>query len=309
MNKYINTDELAQLIDSGSRITLLDVRREVDVMASESKINGAQWLSPGSVDLWGGDIAGDRKAVIYCVKGGQVSQSVAGSLSDKGIDAVFLEGGLKAWQDGGFPVVNNPLFRKPYAIRESDIQILKNAGMSDEDIIHSRKVAEKALEIADRIKQQPLDMEFIGRAALFHDLGKARTHGMEHGRIGAEMGSSLGLSKAITDVMEKHIRGGLTPFEAQELGLPVKDYTLYRLEERIIIYADRLVDIITEDIVSIRDEKQAEEQFEHILSTILKYEKNDTTRKRYLNYHKEITALTLNLYPNAWIAEIPLPKE
>nr|WP_321398434.1 HDIG domain-containing metalloprotein [uncultured Desulfobacter sp.] len=291
MNKYINTKELAQLMDSGSKITLLDVRREADVMASESKINGAEWHSPGLVDAWAGDIAREHKAVIYCVKGGQVSQSVAGSLSDKGLDAVFLEGGLKAWKEGGLPIVDNPLFRKPFTIQESDIDILKKAGMSDEDIIHSRKVAEKALEIADRIKQQPLDMEFIGRAALFHDLGKARTHAMEHGRIGAEMGASLGLSKAITDVMEKHIRGGLTALEAEELGLPLKDYALYRLEERIIIYADRLVDIITEDIVPIKNEKEAEEQFEQILSTILKYGKNDITCKRYLNYHREITEL------------------
>ncbi|WP_459917229.1 hypothetical protein [Desulfocicer niacini] len=66
--------------------------------------------------------------------------------------------------------------------------------------------------------------------------------------------------------MEKHIRGGLPQTEAEELALPVKDYTLYRLEERIVVYADRLVDIITEEIVPIKDEKEAEDQFEHILS-------------------------------------------
>ncbi|MFH2060323.1 MAG: HDIG domain-containing metalloprotein [Pseudomonadota bacterium] len=291
MTSSINTNDLLALMNSGDRLTLLDVRRETDVMASECKIKGAEWRSPEAVETWEGEILPENKTVVYCVKGGQVSQSVARHLVEKGIGAVFLEGGIKAWQETGQAIQDNPLNRRSYTIQDSDIEILRNAGMSEEDIAHSTKVAQKALEIAARIKK-PLDMELIGRGALFHDLGKARTHAMEHGKIGAEMGSSLGLSKEITDMMEKHIRGGLTSAEAEELGLPVKDYTLYRLEERIVIYADRLVDIITEDIVPIQDEKEAEEQFEHILSTIVKYGKNDITLKRYLKYHREIQGLS-----------------
>ncbi len=178
-----------------------------------------------------------------------------------------------------------------YTIQETDIDLLRNTGVPEDDIAHSTKVAEKALEIAYRTNQD-LDFEFIGRGALFHDLGKAKTHGIEHGRIGAEMGKTLGLPEGITAVMEKHIRGGLTAEEAIELNLPVKDYALNTLEERIIIYADRLVDIITEDIVSIDEEIEAEEQFEEILRTIPKYGKNDITLRRYLGYHQEIQRLS-----------------
>jgi uncharacterized protein len=174
-------------------------------------------------------------------------------------------------------------------IREADIALLRRAGVSEADIAHSVKVAEKALEIASRIdKDLDMDMELVGRGALFHDLGKARTHEITHGKLGAEMGAALGLPPAITAVMEKHIRGGLSADEAIELGLPVKDYTLSSLEERIIIYADRLVDIITDGIVSIADEKEAEERFEEILRNIPKYEKNERTLERYLRYHEEI---------------------
>ena len=151
-----------------------------------------------------------------------------------------------------------------YTITRCDIDILRLNGDSEDDIAHSVKVAEKALEIAYRTNRD-LDFEFIGRGALFHDLGKAKTHDIEHGKIGAEMGKDLGLPDRINAVMEKHIRGGLTDEEAVELNLPVKDYTLHTLEERIIIYADRLVDIITEDIVSINEEIEAEEWFEEIL--------------------------------------------
>ena len=178
-----------------------------------------------------------------------------------------------------------------YTIEQADIDILRNAGMDADDIDHSVKVAEKALEIARRIGDARIDQELVGRGALFHDLGKTKTHDMEHGKIGAEIGCRLGLPGAICDIMEKHIRGGLTEAEALELGLPVKDYTLRSLEERIVIYADRLVDIIHDGIVQVTSERDAENRFEEILRTVPKYGKNDITLKRYLEYHREIQNL------------------
>lgn len=175
-------------------------------------------------------------------------------------------------------------------IEQKDIDLLRTAGMNEADLDHSLKVAAKALEIARRTGAT-LDLELVGRGALFHDLGKTATHEISHGRIGAELGDKLGLPQAVTAVMEKHICGGLTEPEAIELGLPVKDYTLHRLEERIIIYADRLVDIIHDGIVEIREEAEAETRFVEILNGYHKYGKNETTLKRYLGYHEEIQGL------------------
>ncbi|MDQ7788201.1 MAG: HDIG domain-containing protein [Thermodesulfovibrionales bacterium] len=178
-----------------------------------------------------------------------------------------------------------------YQIQDSDIALLSKAGVPEDDIKHCKKVAEKALEIAQKTGQK-LDMELAGRGALFHDLGKAVTHAIEHGKIGAEMGADLGLPQTVTDIMEKHIRGGLTEEEARELNLPIKDYTLKTLEEKIVIYADRLVDIITDGIVDIgQDEREAERRFEQILKEYPKYGKNFKTLQRYLGYHQEIQAL------------------
>jgi uncharacterized protein len=134
-------------------------------------------------------------------------------------------------------------------------------------------------------------MELVGRGALFHDLGKAITHEIEHGKIGAELGKKIGLPKEITDIMEKHIRGGLTETEAKELGLPMKDYYLGRLEEKIVIYADRLVDIIYDGVVTLKSESESETRFEEILRTYAKYGKNEITLNRYLGYHREIQGL------------------
>ncbi len=178
-----------------------------------------------------------------------------------------------------------------YAIKDLDINVLRSAGVSEDDIAHSVKVAEKALDLARRIRGTGIDQELVGRGALFHDLGKAKTHEMEHGIIGAELGKVIGLPDEITSIMEKHIRGGLSEAEARELGLPVKDYTLRKLEERIVIYADRLVDIITDGIVPISSEQEAESRFEEILRTYPNYGKNATTLERYLGYHREIQGL------------------
>jgi uncharacterized protein len=164
---------------------------------------------------------------------------------------------------------------------------MKNAGMSEADILHSVKVAQKALDIAARTGAN-LDMELVARGALFHDLGKSSTHDIAHGKIGAEIGAGIGLPAAVTTIMEKHIRGGLTADEAKELGLPAKDYTLKSLEERIIIYADRLVDIVMDGVAG---DWEAEDRFEEILKTIPRYGKNDLTLQRYLGYHKEIQGL------------------
>ena len=178
-----------------------------------------------------------------------------------------------------------------YKIQDSDITLLRKAGVPEDDIKHCTKVAEKALEIGQRTGLK-LDMEIVGRGALFHDLGKAVTHAIEHGKIGADMGKDLGLPEAITAIMEKHIRGGLTVEEATELGLPVKDYTLTTLEEKIVIYADRLVDIITDGIIDIGgNEAEAERRFEDILKEYPKYGKNFKTLQRYLGYHQEIQGL------------------
>lgn len=173
----------------------------------------------------------------------------------------------------------------------ADLALLRQVGMVESDITHSLTVANKALEIAGRMGDIGLDLDLVARGALFHDLGKTKTHAMEHGKIGAELGSELGLPAEITAIMEKHIRGGLTAAEAIELGLPVKDYTLSRLEERIIIYADRLVDIIHDGIVDIREEGEAEVRFVEILTSYPKYGKNEITLQRYLGYHQEIQGL------------------
>ena len=66
-----------------------------------------------------------------------------------------------------------------------DIAVLAKAGCPEEAVQRSLEVARKALELASRVKI-PVDKRLIARGAIFHDLGKSKTYGMEHGEIGAK---------------------------------------------------------------------------------------------------------------------------
>ncbi|MBF0377621.1 MAG: HDIG domain-containing protein [Desulfamplus sp.] len=168
-----------------------------------------------------------------------------------------------------------------------DIETLQKAGCPEEAVTHSVEVARKGLEISSRVNI-PVDRMLLIRGAIYHDLGKSKTYGMQHGEIGAAMARELGLEEEIIQIILKHIRGGMTEPEAVELGLPVRDYTLRTPEEKIIIYADRMVDIYTDGIVPDIDEKEAENQFTEILNKYEKYGKNPVTLDRYLKLHREI---------------------
>ncbi|MFZ5643217.1 MAG: HDIG domain-containing metalloprotein [Bacillota bacterium] len=171
-----------------------------------------------------------------------------------------------------------------FAMKE--IENLRNAGCPEEAIEHSVEVARKALEISSRVSIN-VDRELIIRGAIYHDLGKAKTNELQHGEIGAEMARKLDLGDQIISIILKHIRGGLTEQEAIELQLPVRDYTLKTPEEKIVIYADRMVDIYTEDLVDV-SEQGAEERFVEILKQYPKYGKNAKTMERYIKMHEEI---------------------
>jgi rhodanese-related sulfurtransferase len=96
MEKTITATELKALLDADPSITLLDVRRKDDRDKQPQTFNDATWQNPAEVEQWVGTIPTDRQVVIYCVRGGSVSQSVQQQLADKGHSVRYVEGGLEA---------------------------------------------------------------------------------------------------------------------------------------------------------------------------------------------------------------------
>jgi uncharacterized protein len=175
-------------------------------------------------------------------------------------------------------------------IRVPDVDMLRRNGMSEEDIAHSIQVAQKAVEIAERTGV-PLDMALVGRGGLFHDLGKAQSRGADHGVLGAEIGGKLKLPSEIVAIMEKHVKAGMTEEEAVELGLPAKDYSAKTLEEKIVIYADKLVDIVSHPEGIVSSEAEADGKFPEILAQHPKLAKGDRPMGRLIRIHEEIQGL------------------
>jgi len=97
MDKTITPTELAGLLDARKNITLLDVRRKEDYIKSADVIGEAQWKDPAAVDQWKHTLSNQQDVVIYCVRGGSVSQTVQKQLVEAGIKATYLEGGLEAF--------------------------------------------------------------------------------------------------------------------------------------------------------------------------------------------------------------------
>ena len=118
-------------------------------------------------------------------------------------------------------------------------------------LLHSRQVTQRALEIARRHPELPIDCEFVEQAAMLHDIGIFLTdapgihcHGTQpyllHGRLGAELMRQEGLER-VARVCERHTGTGLTPevIARQNLPLPPGDYRPETIEEQLICYADK----------------------------------------------------------------------
>jgi rhodanese-related sulfurtransferase len=104
MSASITPVALKDQLDRDDPKVILDVRRKADYESSPKKIATALWRDPERVNDWDQDLSRDRPIIVYCAKGGSVSQSIANRLQEKGLQVQYLEGGIKAWIENGEPV-------------------------------------------------------------------------------------------------------------------------------------------------------------------------------------------------------------
>jgi hypothetical protein len=71
-------------------------------------IAGALRREPDQVHAWARSLPKASAAVVYCVRGHEVSQGAAAALNEVGIAARYLEGGVEGWK-----AAQGPLDRKP----------------------------------------------------------------------------------------------------------------------------------------------------------------------------------------------------
>ncbi len=141
--------------------------------------------------------------------------------------------------------------------REKALKFLREAGCSRNVIRHCKAVAELAVEIAEACREKGLavDVKLVEIGALLHDIGRAKTHTVHHAIVGAKIAKSLGLPEPVISIIKRHVGGGITPEEAEKLGWPKDVYIPVTLEEKIVSYADKLI----EGARRVRIEKTIEE--------------------------------------------------
>lgn len=100
-----------------------------------------------------------------------------------------------------------------------------------------------ALRIGSQLifRGHEVDMRLVEAGALLHDIGRSRTHGVDHAVVGAEIAREMGMPDKLVNIIEVHIGAGIPADEAVELALPEKHYFAETLEEKIVAYADKLI--------------------------------------------------------------------
>jgi len=271
MKKTLTPAELRQELASDKPPLVIDVRRVDDHEGGPEGIPGADWRAPTLLEDWAGGIPEGADVVVYCVRGGGVSQGVQTVLAKRGVAARYLEGGLAAW------AADEALERDP------DLELLRGQGVGDKGLRHALQVARVALWLAaslDGAKAVPVDLDLLRRGALLHDLGKVRDTGNLHGVVGAQLGRELGLPEPVLACIEKHVRHGVPLDQAEALGLPRRDYSFTRLEERLVSYADKIADILAAGLAE--GPADAHARLPEILAAHPALAKDDATKARYL---------------------------
>jgi uncharacterized protein len=128
--------------------------------------------------------------------------------------------------------------------REQSLKLLIDSGCSEKVVKHCEAVAQLALEIAADLKTKgyPVDLDLVLAGGLLHDLGRSKTHNLDHGIVGAKIAQDTGFPLSVVNIIKRHIGAGITPKEAQQLGWPKDNYVPQSLEEKVVCYADKLID-------------------------------------------------------------------
>ncbi|MEM2440439.1 MAG: HDIG domain-containing protein [Candidatus Bathyarchaeia archaeon] len=128
--------------------------------------------------------------------------------------------------------------------REQALNLLRESGCSQNVIKHCEAVADLAVEIAKKCVDKGLnvDLELVEIGALLHDIGRAKTHSVHHAVAGAQIAKALSLPEPIIAIIKRHVGGGITVREAKRLGWPKDVYIPQTIEEKIVAYADKLIE-------------------------------------------------------------------
>lgn len=100
----ISVDELKKIIDSGKKITLIDVRTEHEV--ARGKIEGSINIPVDKIMQIKNVIKStDKPIYIYCLSGSRSAIAIAKLIEFGYKNSINVTSGLLAWRAKGFPLI------------------------------------------------------------------------------------------------------------------------------------------------------------------------------------------------------------
>lgn len=177
--------------------------------------------------------------------------------------------------------------------RREALNLLVKAGCSPNVVEHCKRVSAFAVKIAKACqkKQSNVDVKLVEISALLHDIGRSKTHSINHALEGGKIARGFNLPESVALIIERHAGGGISKEEAKKLEWPARDYLPKTLEEKIVCYADKRI----EGIRIVPMEKT-------VKAYAVDLGKNHPAIQRIWELHREITALAGDLDANSNLA-------
>jgi uncharacterized protein (TIGR00295 family) len=124
------------------------------------------------------------------------------------------------------------------------VALHRKYGSNERIIEHCVTVTRVAKILAEEFERRghKVDAKAVVAAAMLHDIGRSRVQTVRHGVEGAVIVESEGTERKVVEIIRRHVGAGISPEEAEALGLPDLDYIPRSLEERIVCFSDKMVE-------------------------------------------------------------------
>jgi uncharacterized protein (TIGR00295 family) len=117
-------------------------------------------------------------------------------------------------------------------------------GSNDRIIRHCRACADISGQLARKAVEEghQLEERAAVAGALLHDIGRTQTQLVSHGYVGAGILEREGVDPIVVEIVRRHVGAGISPEEAASLEFPPGDYIPSTLEQKIVCFADKMLD-------------------------------------------------------------------